>query len=361
MVSNTPHTLVVGDGVIGLSIALHLAARRVPVTLLCPQFNGAASPASAGMLAPSVERTQGPAQTFSDAARDAWPRLEALAQSLGGQPFEVRRDGILRVARTREEADRVRASIRAGDRWLSVREARELAPALGEIEGGALYAGDGVVDAPAALASLRAATRAAGVAVVPSALASIELGGKRASGRLDDGRQLEVDAIVLAAGAWTNTIRGIPRPLPVRPLRGALFAVTGLELRVPVYDAEGHAYVLPRGAVAVVGATSDEAGFDAVPANADVDRLVAAASACFPALRSLPRTAHWVGLRPMTPDGLALIGPDPEHPNLYYACGHGRNGFLQAALTAEVISALILGDHHHYDISPFDPERFAMP
>ena len=103
---------------IGLAIALRLVERNIPVTLLSPLFDGGASHASAGMLAPSVERTQGAAQTFGDAARDAWPRLAELVHRMGGGEFEVRRNGILRVARTAHEAERIRAGLRDGDEWL---------------------------------------------------------------------------------------------------------------------------------------------------------------------------------------------------------------------------------------------------
>ena len=97
-----PHVVVVGDGVIGLATAVNLITRGSRVTLIAPGFPGAASPASAGLLAPSVERAAGPAQAFADAARDAWQALAELTRSRGAQPFE---SGVTAsfVWRTREE------------------------------------------------------------------------------------------------------------------------------------------------------------------------------------------------------------------------------------------------------------------
>lgn len=311
------------------------------------------------MLAPSVERTQGAAQTFGDAARDAWPRLGELVRRMDGGEFEVQRNGILRVARTVEEAGRVRANLRNGDVWLGGDAARGRVPALGPVAGGVLHAGDGVVDAPAALAAMRRAFERAGrVTVERDTIAAVDVRKSGLVARLADGGELDTDVLILACGAWTASVQGLPRPIPVRPLRGAMVGVEAPLIDLPVYDAEGHAYLLPRGNRTVIGATSDDVGFDASPAAGDKERLLSAAALIVPAVRHHPTSAAWGGLRPMTPDGLAIIGEDPAVPGLFYAAGHGRNGFLQAALTAEVIAAKVAGEKVDLDLAPFDPARF---
>ena len=358
-VSDSPRVVVAGDGVIGLATAIHLAARSVAVTLLAPNFHGAASPASAGMLAPSVERAQGAAQAFADSARDAWPRLARLVEESGGGTFEIQRNGILQVARSETDAGALRSRRREGDEWIAASDARRLEPALGAIAGAVLHPGDGVVDAPAAMSALRRAVgnrREIRVESMPAAGVRFSASGVVCD--LKGGKTVEADLLVVAAGSWTSAIAGLPRRVPIAPLRGALVAVEPRLVRIPVYEAGGHSYVFPRGPRTVIGATSDNVGFASEPAATDASRLVEAAAAFIPALASATTTPAWGGLRPMTPDGLALIGLDPAEPRCVWAAGHGRNGFLQAALTAEVVSALALGEVPRFDLSPFEPSRF---
>lgn len=329
------------------------------MTLLAPGFYGAASPASAGMLAPSVERAQGAAQAFGDAARDAWTRLAGLVERAGGGAFGLQRDGILQIARTSATADALRARMRTDDRWLSAEEARQREPLLGEIEGAVLHPGDGVVDAPAAMAALRQAIGAARkLTVEPLPLVSVRPSNGGVTCILTNTERIEADAVVVAAGAWTTSIAGLPRRLPLRPLRGAMIAVGARLIGIPVYEAGGHAYVLPRDGRTLVGATSDDVGFATAPAATDGPRLAEAGARILPTIAHYPAGAPWAGLRPMTPDGMAAIGPDPEEPAVVYAVGHGRNGFLHAALTGECIAALLTGAAAPVDLGPFNPARF---
>ena len=360
MVSRGDRVVIIGDGIVGLAVAMHCVARDRDVTLLSPGLAGAASPASAGMLAPSVERTQGAAQSFGDEAREAWTRFTTLVAALGGEPFTFRRDGILRIALTEADEDRLRASLGAGDQWLMPSEVRRREPALGPLLGGALYGGDGLVDAPACLASLATAlARSERVALVPERAASIEVRRSRVTVYTSEGTTVETSAAVLAAGAWCADLPGVPRTLPIRPVRGALLELGGAPLFNPVYANEGHGYLFPRGDSVMAGATSDEAGFDTTASARDTPRLLAGIIGLLPDAASRPIRRTLVGLRPMTPDRLPLLGPDPEAPGLIYACGHGRNGFLHAPLTGEVVCDLIEAKSPGPDLTPFRPSRFG--
>jgi glycine oxidase len=352
--------VVAGDGVIGLSIAVRLAAREIPVTLLTPDLTGAASPASAGMLAPSVDRTQGPAQAFSDAAPEAWARLQTLLAERNLQ-FDVVRDGIVHVAAADDAARRLRDARAGDDVWLSREAARRLVPALGEVAGAMLHPRDGFVDVPAALRALRSMVEGTeGVRLLRTRLTSVRAApGHALALALAGGEALVADTVVLAGGAWSAGVAGLPRTVPVRPLRGVMVAVEGSMLRHPVYDASGHCYLVPRRNETIIGATSEEAGFDATASVATGEALIDAAARLVPSVATARASAPWAGLRPMTPDGRPMIGRDPAMPGLIYACGHGRNGFLQAALTAEVIADLVTGVQPEHDLSPYDPLRFS--
>ncbi|HYV99801.1 MAG TPA: FAD-dependent oxidoreductase [Gemmatimonadaceae bacterium] len=357
-VSTAPRTVVAGGGVIGLAVALRLASRGASVTLLAPQTNGAASPASAGMLAPSVERAQGPAQDFSDASREAWDRFAAFVRDEYGPTIPVHRDGIVRIARTDADAERVRATLRRDDTWMTEADVARVIPGVAGVVGGAHYPGDGYVDVPTVLASLVAAARKApSIAVVELPATLVESRAESVRVGLD-GSTLDCDLVVVAAGVWSAGLPGLDAARVVRPVRGGMVAVGSLPPEMPVYDAEGHVYLVPRAGETVVGATSEEAGFDAAPRESDAEGLIARAAGFVPGLKSARRSRPWAGLRPMTPDGLALIGSDQKDPRILYACGHGRNGYLQAALTAEVIAGIAFGDVQRIDISPFAPGRF---
>ncbi len=350
---------IVGDGVIGMAIALVAASRGIAVTLFGDHTPGAASPASAGMLAPSVERSDGPGQAFSDAARAAWPRLLELVRVQGDPGFRLTQQGILQVALTEADADRLQRSLRGPDRWLGAAEARRAEPALQpNLVGAAHFMDDGLADVPSALASLERATlRHPLIARHRTPLRRLDACGAQLTLTDAAGADHEVDHGVLAAGVWSPTLEGLPRALPVTPLRGTLAAVGVPLLSVPVYGPDGHCYVLPREGGTVIGATADAVGFDATPGPSDLSTLQRTGSSILPALAAAPITQHWTGLRPMTPDRLPILGPDPALPALLYACGHSRNGFLQAALTAEVIADLLTGTDRA-DIGPFAVDRF---
>ena len=118
-------------------------------------------------------------------------------------------------------------------------------------------------------------------------------------------------------------------------------------------------YVVPRNGDVLVGATSEEAGFDAEPTADGTATLADTASAL---LRDWPGAgvfaAQRAGLRPMTPDGYPILGRDPDNPALLYACGYSRNGVLVSPLAADCIAALITGDDPGFDLIPFSVVRF---
>jgi glycine oxidase len=121
-----------------------------------------------------------------------------------------------------------------------------------------------------------------------------------------------------------------------------------------------HAYVLARGSEALLGSTMEHVGFDGGVTHDGVAQIVAAATRLFPALADQPasRMRTWAGLRPMTPDGRPIVGPDPDVRGLWYATGHGRNGVLLAALTGEIIGNLVTAVDMDMDIAPLAITRF---
>jgi glycine oxidase len=167
---------------------------------------------------------------------------------------------------------------------------------------------------------------------------------------------------VLAAGAWVAALAGLPRPLPVEPLRGQMFAIEAPHERRPRHVIYGpRAYIVPRGQQILVGATLERVGFDPSTTPTALAELRAGGATIWPPIADAPMASSWAGLRPVTPDLLPVIGPDPDHPALIYACGHSRNGILMAPLTGDCVGAIVAGEAPPADVSPFGVDRFPRP
>ena len=102
----------------------------------------------------------------------------------------------------------------------------------------------------------------------------------------------------------------------------------------------------------------ESVGFDATTTEEGVARVRSAAEEICPALSRSNATRSWAGLRPVTPDMLPILGPDPEHQSIVYACGHSRNGVLMAPLTGDLIADLVTGTPLSIDLAQFRPDRF---
>ena len=355
-----PDVVVVGAGFAGLTAALACSARGLRVHLLGPRIPGAASTASAGVLAPSVRRRpQGAVHRFMLAARDRYPSfLEDLASRSGVLPATV--GGVLEVARSDAELSLLRATPRdESSRRLDAADVAALEPTLRCTAGGWLHERDGAVDTGALLAALDDAV-VSDPRIRRDDRDAAELRPGGADGailRLGDGTTMEAPLVVLAAGAWSSRIRGQRLAIPIDPLAGEVAFASRSSLRHVVFGAGG--YLVPRGDELLVGATSDERGFDASPTAAALTELRAVRDRLLepgtPGHAPFHRRA--VGLRPMTPDGLPVIGASASAPTLLYAGGYGRNGVLMAPLAADCIAALATGERPPVEIGLFAPDR----
>ena len=187
--------------------------------------------------------------------------------------------------------------------------------------------------------------------------------GSRAKGLLlDDGETAIADIVVLAAGAWSRGIAGLPpdRRPPVRPLKGQVLTLR-MDAAAPLIShvvwAPG-AYMVPRNdGRLIVGATVEEKGFDETITAGGVLTLLEAAWRALPAVEELPIEEMCVGFRPGSRDDAPILGRGP-FDGLFYATGHHRNGILLAPVTADAMARLILDDVVEPAIRPFGLERF---
>ena len=359
-----PDVIVAGAGLAGLTSALACAGRGLAVTLVAGERPGIASRASAGVLGPSIGRGPkgGRVGRFMFAARDRYSSFLDELRGLTGIHVPVATGAIeLAFNETHLAELRARAKALPSTTVLDAADVSRMDSALRPVAGALLHPRDGAVDTGILLDALEAAVAAGdritrvnaeveSIADAASALPNVQLA---------NGETITAPAVVVATGAWSGATPGVLRPLPVRPVKGEVaLAPPGVAIRQVTFGAGG--YLVPRDGGVLVGATSEDAGFDASPSETG-------ATALREIMRSLLRdrpdpirfTEHRAGLRPMTPDGYPILDRDPEAPALIYACGYSRNGVLISPLAADCVGALVAGEQPPIDLSAFSLARFS--
>ena len=309
------------------------------------------------MLAPSVERATGPAHDFAIAARDRYPDYVAFLAERTGIRVPLNRIGILQVALTVKGLKGLKKNALATSRWLDATELRELEPALSHGVGAMFNPHDGAVDNTVLMNALETfASANPAITIVDDAAIAIDAGKSSATVTTKSGTVYNGARVVIAAGAWAGRIRGAALARAVEPARGQLVSYPIAPLRHVTYGPRG--YLVPRGGSTIGGSTMENVAFDAETTTAGIAKVRSASEEICPALSTGGTTRSWAGLRPVTPDMLPMIGTDPSHPPLIYACGHGRNGVLMAPLTGDLIADLVTGTPLSLDLSQFRPDRF---
>jgi glycine oxidase len=384
--SGSRDVLVIGGGVIGLSLAWRARERGMSVTVLERDALGSGtSQVAAGMLAPVAEVEFGEAgrRVLQLGLRSAelWPSFAERLQAASSIDVGLLRTGTLVLARDEDEARELERQVAFRDglglatNRLRGSQAREREPALAPSTRLALEAPDDhSVDPRAVLAALRGACESVGVQLREHArVERVQPEAGRVTGAaLAGGETLAAGQVVLAAGAWSAQIAGAEldraRPgarVPVRPVRGQLLRLrdpAGPGLLSRVIRFEG-GYVVPRAdGRYVLGATVEERGFDVEPDVGGVYELLREAHEIVPGISELKIEELCVGLRPGMPDNAPAIGAgSPE--GLLLATGHHRNGILLAPLTAELGAKLLCGERIDASeralLDACDPRRFA--
>lgn len=369
--------VVVGGGVIGLSIAWRAAQAGLSTTVLDPTPRHGASWAAAGMLAPVTEVVYGEQALLrlNLAGARRWPSFAAELTEATGHDLGFHTSGTLLIALDADDnaalADVYAYQLELGLRAqrLRSREARGHEPLLTPaVRGGVLAEGDHRVDPRAVTGALTAAARAAGARFVAQRAIALRGTPERVTGvDTEDGDRLPAGRVVLAAGCRSGELAGLPAACvpPVRPVKGQIVTLREPSgRRVMPRTVRGivrgrTVYLVPRddGRV-VVGATVEERGFDTRVTAGGVSRLLRDGAALIPDIDELDLAETRAGLRPGSPDNLPVIGATIR-PGLLAATGHYRNGMLLAPVTADAIGELLTTGSAPDWVRAARPDRFA--
>lgn len=372
--------VVIGGGVIGLSIAWRAALRGLSVTVLDPAPGRGASHAAAGMLTPVSELQYGEESLLrlNMASADRYASFAAELADASGLPSGYRACGTLAVALDADDRAVLKdlhafqERLGLASTWLTSRECRRLEPMLSPAVSGGLHVeADHQIDNRRLVAALLAACERAGVALVRARAAALLTDADRATGvRLDDGTELAAGQVVLAAGCWSNAVEGLPPGTlpPVRPVKGEILRLRVPEVFAPFLSRNvrgvvkgGSMYLVPReDGELVVGATEHELGYDTEVTAGGVYELLRDAHELVPGITELPLVETHAGLRPGTPDNAPVIGA-AELPGLVLATGHYRHGVLLTPVTADAVAELLAEGTVPEVVRPWGPGRFTAP
>jgi glycine oxidase len=343
---------IVGGGVVGLAIAWRARARGLGVVVYDRGELGAGtSRVAAGMLAPVAEADAGERALLELGLRSArrWPAFAEELVDASGIYVDFRARGTLMLARDRDEAEalererdlRERLGLRV-ERLLPS-AARRLEPALAPTLRGALHLPDDhAVDPRLVCAALVRAGERAGVVMKPCM-------------EVRDLAALPAEQIVIAAGPWSAAFGDEAQVRPVKGQSLRLRDPAGPGLLDRVVRFEG-GYLVPRGdGRYVLGATTEERGFDTAVTALGVYELLRDAGELVPGVLELEVEETIAGLRPGTPDNAPILGRSRRDPRIVWATGHYRNGVLLAPVTADLVAAELVGDGEAH---AFGPERF---
>ena len=379
--------LIIGGGVIGLAIALELKLRGAGVTVLTRDFKEASTLAAAGMLAPGAELIPpSPMLDLCLRSRSLYPEWIGKLEQLTGISTGYLPSGILAPVYG-EDGSRgagEQGSREAGEQggelklipqnsflktlpippslWLDKEAINLYQPGLGtDVVGGWWYPEDGQVDNRALIQALRQAVRDLGITLKEGVkVEAIEQENGLIRQVRTSAGEFEANHYILATGAWANELL----PLPIHPKKGQMVSVKvpnshnnqPLPLQRVLFGSE--TYLVPRrDGRLIIGATSEDVGWQPDNTPGGIQSLLARAMRLYPPLQDWAIQECWWGFRPATPDELPILGRSPCE-NLTLATGHYRNGILLAPITGLLIADLVEAKKSDPLLQHFGYKRF---
>ena len=361
------HVVIIGSGVAGAGTAFALARRGAAVTVVDAARDGTATAAGAGIVQPwSSGSTGGPLYELYAKGAEFYPELLGQLERAGAGPVDFRRNGAIVVNADAGELDAVQerlhrrrqASPLMGEvTRLTGEAARELFPPLAPGLAAVHISGGARVDGRSLRRALLDGARRHG-AVVRAGAAALVDGPGRLAVQVDDER-LDADAVVVAAGAWTDAVlEPTGHRVAVAPQRGQIthLRLDGVDTTHWPSVLTAHYLVPFDDSRVVVGATREAgSGFDARLTAAGQLEVLAAALEVAPGLAGATVVETRVGLRPLAVDGFPRVGAVPGMPGVFVNTGFGAVGLTIGPFVGDALARLVLGEPGGTDLAPFAP------
>ncbi len=346
--------LVVGSGAIGLSTAFELALAGHSVRVVTRNYEEGTSWVAGGMLAPFSEGLEGELLKFSVESLNLYSDFIDRLQDVSKISVYFNRNGILRLALSEEEllSLKERATLYKGMTEVEVLDETALSreePFLSRMAGVVLFCAEGNVDAEKLMDALIFACENLKVKIIVDDITELELSGDRVEGIKGYRDTYRADFYVFCTGAWSKPLLKVP----VFPIKGQILKIKGIELNKVYYS--DIAYIIPKENHILIGATSEDKGFDARPTLGGIRSLLDGAIKLIPALEEGELLGVKVGFRPATPDDKPIL---QLGENYVYSVGHYRNGILWTPVSSKVVLDYVdKGIVSHY-FSEFSISRF---
>ena len=344
--------IIIGAGIIGLSLALELRKSGASVLVIDKGEPGReASWAAGGMLADFALEIPAPLQPLATASARMYPHFVHHLETDSGMKIDLRSRGALFFLHP--------------DHGRSLQQSHalpvplsELEPALEIPETPVLYLRERSVDPRHLIAAAIAAAHHRGVELVSDdPVQTVEIKKGKAAGVRTAKTHFSAATVVNCAGAWAGQV--LPHAFPARPVKGQMLCLGMANKNLVRHVVRApEAYLIPRSdSRLVIGATLEEAGFDKQTVPQTIQKLRQAAIDLVPTLANAPILETWSGLRPGTPDNLPILG-ETATPGYFVATGHFRDGILLAPITARVMGQVIAGQKPEFDLKAFAADRF---
>jgi glycine oxidase len=359
----TADVVIVGGGIIGCSIAYHLARAKVRTVVIdSGQPGREASSAAGGFLAvASGSQLRGP--TF-ELKRASLALYEPLVQGLKEQTgidSEYLKYGLLKLVRNNEEDEQLRAlyNLRREQglaaEWLSAEDVWKLEPELTrELRGAVFFPDDPHLNNPRLTQALAVGAQKLGVEFITGrAVTGVKKEGSRVVSVSAEGEEIKGEKVVIAAGGWSGKVGKLfALDIPVEPAKGQILTCRADFLHHLI---SWNDYVLvPRlNGEVLIGSTVEFVGFDKEVTLETVRNFLDRTAEVIPALVKRPLGRTWAGLRPYSATGRPILGPAPELDNVILATGHFRDGILLAPITGKLIAELITSGTPSLSLEPF--------
>jgi glycine oxidase len=361
--------LVLGGGIIGLSIAYELAKEAVDTLLLDTRSLGSgASGLPVGLVKLQFDTYRGePFLSLGRASHNMFPALRSELKDQTGLDFKLEQCGLLQLALFENEVARLQREVKEQERlgllaeWLDHDVLTRDLPGLTPDQfGGILFKEVSQLDSIVFLEAMATAARSRGTRIRENSGPMTVLRNRsRVLGVKLKDEEVTADKVVIAAGAWSaQIVEELGLTLRMTPMRGQLLIFgTGRPI-IPYPIMTTHGYVIPKDGYALAGTTDEPVGFDEGTTEEGKMTLRRKAGRLLPSLVESPILGMRAGLRPVTPDELPCLGLVPPYENVFLATGHYIYGILLAPITAKIMAALVKDRPVPLDVSPFSPKRF---